>query len=64
MNAEEELEKIFKTINTKQIKSMLENQTQTYLKISHAFILKKLLYKLKKYSKIIIDIKYNSVVSI
>ena len=27
MNAEEELEKIFKTINTKQIKSMLENQT-------------------------------------
>ena len=27
MNTEEELEKIFKTINTKQIKSMLENQT-------------------------------------
>ena len=26
MNTEEELEKIFKTINTTQIKSMLENQ--------------------------------------
>lgn len=26
MNTEEELEKIFKTINTKQIKSMLENK--------------------------------------
>ena len=27
MNTEEELEKIFKTINTNKIKSMLENQT-------------------------------------
>ena len=40
MNTEEELEKVFKTINTDKIKSMLENQTQTYLKFSHAFILK------------------------
>lgn len=32
MNTEEELEKIFKTINTKQIKSILENQTQTLSK--------------------------------
>ena len=38
MNTEQELEKIFKTINTSQIKSMLENQAQTNLKIFHAFI--------------------------
>ena len=40
MNTEQELEKVFKTINTSQIKSMLENRAYTNLKIFHAFILK------------------------